>query len=559
MVGYDGNFVSPLDDHHKCPVCGFALREPMQTECGHRLCKDCYIQLQTTYGTNGDIVCPVDETIVKADEVFPDTYAKREVLNLQTFCKYRGSGCQWKGPVREYENHIANCEFEDVECPNGCGQRYAKQFLDKHLAETCPLRKVVCEFCDTQVTMADLQDHFDVCDYYPIDCKYNCGELKIPRKLIQEHYEKNCVNAEGACSFAFCGCVFRGTKVTVAEHLKKEAEEHLMMAADHASSLEVKNGELNKKLEAEAIRVGNLQERMAQQGEELEHVRLQYAGIQKSVDSIEKDVADIKQRGSRIQENLVLLERKSGPSMVRDIENLKGQARQMEQKVERISQRVAESVQTSKMLMSSSSGPVSLPASRPSGNGEIDKRAERIENQLALQDVQMAELNLKLQLLESTSYNGTLTWKIDNYHRRKQDAVIGKTPSLYSPPFYASRFGYKMCARIYLNGDGQGKGSHISLFFVVMRSEYDALLDWPFPCKITMKLLAQEGSNHVSEAFRPDPNSSSFRRPTSEMNIASGVPLFVSQQKVASGPYVKKDSIFIQVNVDLSAINNRTI
>ena len=48
----------------------------------------------------------------------------------------------------------------------------------------------------------------------------------------------------------------------------------------------------------------------------------------------------------------------------------------------------------------------------------------------------MAELNLKLQLLESTSYDGTLIWKIDNYHRRKQDAVIGKTPSLYSPPFY---------------------------------------------------------------------------------------------------------------------------
>ena len=49
--------------------------------------------------------------------------------------------------------------------------------------------------------------------------------------------------------------------------------------------------------------------------------------------------------------------------MIRDIENLKGQARQMEQKVERISQRVTEGVQTSKMLMSSSSGPVSLPAS----------------------------------------------------------------------------------------------------------------------------------------------------------------------------------------------------
>ena len=61
---------------------------------------------------------------------------------------------------------------------------------------------------------------------------------------------------------------------------------------------------------------------------------------------------------------------------------------------------------------------------------------DKLENQLAVQDVQIAELNLKLQLLESTSYDGKLLWKIDNYNRRKQDAITGKTPSLYSPPFY---------------------------------------------------------------------------------------------------------------------------
>ena len=113
-----------------------------------------------------------------------------------------------------------------------------------------------------------------------------------------------------------------------------------------------------------------------------------------------------------------------------------------------------------------------------------------------------------------------------------------------------------MCARIYLNGDGQGKGTHISLFFVVMRGEYDSLLEWPFPCKITLKLLAQEGSSHIVEAFRPDPNSSSFRKPSGEMNIASGVPLFANQQKVMSGSYVKKDCIFVQVIVDTGILAN---
>ena len=44
--------------------------------------------------------------------------------------------------------------------------------------------------------------------------------------------------------------------------------------------------------------------------------------------------------------------------------------------------------------------------------------------------------------------------------------------------------GYKACTRIYLNGDGMGKNSHVSLFFVLMRGEFDALLPWPFQQKV---------------------------------------------------------------------------
>lgn len=42
-----------------------------------------------------------------------------------------------------------------------------------------------------------------------------------------------------------------------------------------------------------------------------------------------------------------------------------------------------------------------------------------------------------------------------------------------------------MCLRIYLNGDGTGRGTHLSLFFVVMRGHSDALLKWPFNQKVT--------------------------------------------------------------------------
>lgn len=114
----------------------------------------------------------------------------------------------------------------------------------------------------------------------------------------------------------------------------------------------------------------------------------------------------------------------------------------------------------------------------------IHLSAASLETQLSVHEIRLADMDLRFQVLETASYNGTLIWKIRDYKRRKQEAVQAKTLSLYSQPFYTGYFGYKMCARVYLNGDGMGKGTHLSLFFVVMRGEYDALLPWPFKQKV---------------------------------------------------------------------------
>ena len=160
---------------------------------------------------------------------------------------------------------------------------------------------------------------------------------------------------------------------------------------------------------------------------------------------------------------------------------------------------------------------------------------------------------LRLQLLERATYNGILLWKIDDFARRRREAVDGVTLSLYSTPFYTSRHGYKMCARIYLNGDGLGKGTHLSFFFVIMRGPFDALLTWPFKQKVMLTLLNQIGKKHVTDHFRPDPQSSSFQQPgRKEMNIASGCPMFIRIEHLMSGGYIKDDSIFLRIVVDTS-------
>lgn len=74
-------------------------------------------------------------------------------------------------------------------------------------------------------------------------------------------------------------------------------------------------------------------------------------------------------------------------------------------------------------------------------------------------------------------------------------------------------------------------------------------------------MLMDQGPSrkHLGDAFKPDPISSSFRRPVAEMNIASGCPLFVSQSVLETGSYIKDDTIFIKVGIPALVLCDRSI
>ena len=41
LQGYDVEFDPPLESKYECPICLMALRNAIQTPCGHRFCKNC--------------------------------------------------------------------------------------------------------------------------------------------------------------------------------------------------------------------------------------------------------------------------------------------------------------------------------------------------------------------------------------------------------------------------------------------------------------------------------------------------------------------------------------
>ncbi len=184
---------------------------------------------------------------------------------------------------------------------------------------------------------------------------------------------------------------------------------------------------------------------------------------------------------------------------------------------------------------------------------EIDiliKKVTSLERAMKSKQAEYEDRDFRLSLIENSSHDGQMIWKIPQFSQRMADAQSGKYTSIFSLPFHTGKYGYKMCLRLYILGDGIGKNTHMSLFFVIMKGEFDNILQWPFTSKVTFKLINQTGNRDIIDSFKPDPMSSSFQKPKSDMNIASGCPRFVSHTELKSGGFIVDDTLFIQSTVD---------
>ena len=185
---------------------------------------------------------------------------------------------------------------------------------------------------------------------------------------------------------------------------------------------------------------------------------------------------------------------------------------------------------------------------------QVEEKTLEVERTLNMLSVHHSELELQLQASFASTHNGAFLWRVPDMKRRIRDAKIGRITSIYSPPFYTGRNGYKMCIRAYLNGDGSGEGTHLSIFFVLMKGEYDPLLQWPFDHKVSLVLVDQDQKKHLVQTFKPNLQSNSFQRPKSDMNVASGCPEFAKLSVLDDPSYVKDDVMYIKAIVDTSKI-----
>ncbi|XP_006824450.1 TNF receptor-associated factor 2-like [Saccoglossus kowalevskii] len=535
---------------HMCTSGRHVLKDPIQTGCGHRYCRHCFNVLTTSFTQTGPVYCKgcesegYSDSVLLHNKIYPDRAILRELHQMTVSCIVQEE-CDWLGLLKEYDDHVTLCPHVTITCVNkiGCGASMKRSNLSEHLDKHCPMRITKCKYCTEQIPYREIKEHNRVCDNYPVKCEY-CNQDTLSRKELKRHQDPengDCSMKLVHCSFKTIGCDVLLPRGSVHDH----DSEYIHM---HQGMLLKTCLDLNNQFEDMALDRNSLQTTCQQQARTDKKIEQLFQSIKTMEESLCRFSTDRSSGAAfSIQQVDAAMTRYS-----KTAEELKNKNTVLENKLSTYEGIVAV---LNSQIERDAQAVHTIEGQQKRDRDLIESLERKIKSQdriIALKDVALAEQNLMIQTLELASYDGIMVWKIADFNRRCQEAVSGKTTSVYSQCFFTGRHGYKMCARVYLNGDGMGKGNHVSLFFVIMRGPNDAILRWPFRQKVTFMWLDQNNRDHVVDAFRPDPTSNSFQRPKNDMNIASGCPLFMplSQLHSPRHAYVKDDVAFLKVIVD---------
>ncbi|XP_025112143.1 TNF receptor-associated factor 2-like isoform X2 [Pomacea canaliculata] len=562
--GYPKEIFEKKEDQEKfaCSFCRQILRDPHGAYCGHRFCASCKEAIKESKNllcqSCLDEGCSTEESTLNPEEMYPDRGINKEMARLRAKCP--NEMCVWAGLFREYIEHESNCKFQPMVCEL-CKEPVSRSKMDTHKRSQCSQRKIKCEHCHMDMPYAMKEQHQKECPKAPETC-IQCS-AKVSREKLSKHLNFECPQRSIPCPLDNCSSPLPLERFVA--HLQKNTGKHLQWVmtqilelADSIESLKggsASSGSKNitltsRQQSASGVSdgLGVLSAKVEQLEQEIRRIMQQHPPLEGAIGGVESPSVDGTASASNAGTMEVSTERFTAmeikvSSLEPILSVLHGEMNRCIAAVESLESRFQqEIIQTQELRRKME---------------QYDQSIQAVNTSVSQFEVKSRELEHRLLNLSQDQADGTLLWQIPNFSKVRADAVSGKVSNIHSRPFYTGPIGYKMCVRLYPNGDGMGKGTHLSLFFTIMRSNHDALLPWPFKQKVYFMLIDQNFKKHVVDAFRSEPTSSSFQRPTSEMNIATGCPLFVALSKLTTSGlgYLKDDTMYIRVMVETEGLD----
>lgn len=182
---------------------------------------------------------------------------------------------------------------------------------------------------------------------------------------------------------------------------------------------------------------------------------------------------------------------------------------------------------------------------------KMQNARERESYEKKLKDIQ----SKIVQQRQRMRTDGKIFWRIDNY---KETLDLQRTTldpdkmSIISPHFQTPT-GHEFRLRAFLNGTGRGRGTHLSMFIQMCRTQFDDILDYPYTGVIVFRVFDQVNrleKKHHKLMFKTN-NSPCFKKPEVgvEFTPENGLAQLLSHQIINKRPSSPDDPVFLKDDV----------
>ena len=261
MTNHLGGFECELAEEppravqYQCPVCLLVLREPFQVNCcGYGFCQVCIEKIKVHRKP-----CPC--CMAEDFDHFHDKRLKRSLSELKVNCVKENEGCDWTGELGDLEGHLnfspsqekklKGCKFVQIPCSH-CSKPTERSDIQTH-QDHCPRRPFSCEYCEEYDSHYEdvTTNHWPVCGYYLVSCPNECG-VTFHRRNLENHIANTCRLTYIDCDFKHAGCNVRLLRKDMPAHLNESTVTHLSLQAVNYKKemmrLEAENSQMRQQM-----------------------------------------------------------------------------------------------------------------------------------------------------------------------------------------------------------------------------------------------------------------------------------------------------------------------
>lgn len=421
---------------------------------------------------------------------------------------------------------VEQVRVEQRPCPL-CGAGSFATMLDKYLVRKVNELEVACSHremgCQWRGSVSDFQKHLDPksggCKYVEVECPYLCGAVVASPDL--EKHQRGCERRPYTCKF----CGYEGPYGDMSTKHWRMCEKYPLPCPNGCGEVDIERRLMEKHLDQECP-------------SHKRRCEFAYAGCEELLSGTDMS----RHMEACIQCHLSLLSK----HCLHLTESFSSEFRQ----------KMEQEMQSSDSKLKSLEGKLK----------ESEDEVSLLRGKLASLEDEVEDLKMDSLQLKSVVFVPPCEFVMTDFsqYQKSQQQWL-------SPSFYTHFSGYRMCIGVDANGSEEGYGTHVSVYFNLMKGEYDNYLKWPFKGSIAIELCNQRasvGNFEETVVFTYDASEIASRVTGGEIaEHGLGIPTFIEHAKLGlhtrrnvEVQYLKNNCLrFRVIKVDLMLNRRNTI